>query len=139
MAINTCIGFAWRQLIMNEISIDAWEYLAVCVPIVVIFAPLGSFVASHVHRLVLAWLIYLLEIVSLVGGYSIVRPEWPLGLTGAGIILVGFVCFYVMRLLGVKLTKRILRENVGESEKVSIEKLIKVPSGDVEACDEQNR
>ena len=29
---------------------DAWGYLIVCVPIVVIFAPLGSIISSHFHR-----------------------------------------------------------------------------------------
>ena len=29
---------------------EAWEYMAVCVPIVVFFAPMGSLIASHFHR-----------------------------------------------------------------------------------------
>ena len=29
---------------------DAWGYLIVCVPFVVIFAPLGSLISSHFHR-----------------------------------------------------------------------------------------
>ena len=29
---------------------EAWGYLIVCVPIVVIFAPLGSIISSHFHR-----------------------------------------------------------------------------------------
>ena len=29
---------------------EAWEYMAVCVPIVVFCAPMGSLVASYFHR-----------------------------------------------------------------------------------------
>ena len=45
---------------------DAWSFLAVCVPIVVFFAPFGSFLASHFHRQVLAALIYILDSIALV-------------------------------------------------------------------------
>ena len=45
---------------------EAWEYMAVCVPVVVFFAPFGSFLASHFHRQVLAGLIYLLDTIALV-------------------------------------------------------------------------
>ena len=45
---------------------DAWGYLIVCVPIVVIFAPLGSILSSHFHRQVLAFLIYVLDTIALV-------------------------------------------------------------------------
>ena len=53
MAINTCVGFFWRELMTEEgVSQEAWEYTAVCVPIVVFCAPFGSLIASHFHRLV---------------------------------------------------------------------------------------
>ncbi|VDN01802.1 unnamed protein product [Thelazia callipaeda] len=45
---------------------DSWEYFAVCLPVVVIFAPIGSFIASYLHRLTLATLIYVLETIALV-------------------------------------------------------------------------
>ncbi len=45
---------------------EAWKFLAVCVPIVVFFAPFGSFLSSHFHRQVLAFLIYVLDTVALV-------------------------------------------------------------------------
>ena len=47
-------------------EVDSWNYLAVCVPIVVLFAPFGSFMSSHFHRQVLASLIYVLDTIALV-------------------------------------------------------------------------
>lgn len=45
---------------------EAWKYLAVVVPVVVFFGPLGSFLSSHFHRQVLAMLIYILDTLALV-------------------------------------------------------------------------
>ena len=50
----------------GDIEETAWTYFAVCVPIVVFFAPFGSFLSSHFHRQVLAALIYVLDTVALV-------------------------------------------------------------------------
>ena len=53
-------------MIDGGVEREAWDYLAVCVPIVVFFAPFGSFLSSHFHRQVLASLIYILDTVALV-------------------------------------------------------------------------
>ena len=53
----------------GDIEETAWTYFAVCVPIVVFFAPFGSFLSSHFHRQVLAALIYVLDTVALVRKY----------------------------------------------------------------------
>ena len=66
--INVLIlGFFWRELMTDTgAEPDSWKYLAVCVPIVVFFAPFGSFLSSHFHRQVLAALIYILDTIALV-------------------------------------------------------------------------
>ncbi len=56
-------------------EVESWRYLAVCVPIVVFFAPFGSYVSSHFHRQVLAILIYILDTIALVG--FTVNWNWP--------------------------------------------------------------
>ena len=66
--INVLIlGFFWRELMTDTgAEPDSWKFLAVCVPIVVFFAPFGSFLSSHFHRQVLAALIYILDTIALV-------------------------------------------------------------------------
>ena len=71
-------GFFWRGLMDGDIEETAWTYFAVCVPIVVFFAPFGSFLSSHFHRQVLAALIYVLDTVALVRKY-VLRPSNILG------------------------------------------------------------
>ena len=61
MAINTCVGFFWRGLVMQEIGTETWDYLMVCVPIVVFGAPIGFLIGSHFHRLVLACFVYVID------------------------------------------------------------------------------
>ncbi len=51
-------------------------YLAVTVPIVVFFAPFGSFLASHFHRLVLAYLVYALDTTALVSALALLEMDW---------------------------------------------------------------
>ena len=67
---------------MTETGVEeeAWGFLIVCVPIVVIFAPLGSILASHFHRQVLAFLIYILDTVALVTAFIVIPITLELGI-----------------------------------------------------------
>ena len=81
MAINTCVGFYWRQMMTSTgVEEDAWGFLAVCVPIVVIFAPLGSIISTHFHRQVLAVLVYILDTVALVTAFIVIPITLDLGI-----------------------------------------------------------
>uniref|UniRef100_A0A7E4VWZ9 Sulfite exporter TauE/SafE family protein n=1 Tax=Panagrellus redivivus TaxID=6233 RepID=A0A7E4VWZ9_PANRE len=85
MAANTCVGFFWRQLIMTAVDPVVWMHFSTSVPVVVLCAPLGSLLASHFHRLVLASFVYILEALALIG-FLATRPDLHLVLIGAGII-----------------------------------------------------
>ena len=50
---------------------EAWNYLAVVVPIAVASGPCGSLIASYLHRQVLAWFIYILDTLALVSSASL--------------------------------------------------------------------
>jgi len=104
MAINTCVGFYWRQIMTDTgVEEDAWGYLIVCVPIVVIFAPLGSIISSHFHRQVLAALVYLLDTIALVTAFVVIPITLELGIMSGSLLLGGFVIFYLMSKAGQKL------------------------------------
>ena len=101
MAINTCVGefiaarpvtflchssillsgFYWRQFMtVGGAEEEAWGYLIVCVPIVVVFAPLGSIISSHFHRQVLAAFVYLTDTAALITGLVVVPLTLQLGI-----------------------------------------------------------
>jgi uncharacterized membrane protein YfcA len=99
MAVNTCVGFFWRQLIMCDVSELAWEYFSVSVPVVVICAPLGSLIASHFHRLVLASFVYVLEIIAVIG-FLCTGPPTILIITGIVVVAFSFGLFLALSRLG---------------------------------------
>nr|CAD2179896.1 unnamed protein product [Meloidogyne enterolobii] len=96
---NTCVGFFWRHLIMSEVSTLAWNYFTCSVPVVVLFAPLGSLLASHFHRLVLASFVYVLEGLALLG-FLATGPEWRLIGIGSVIIFCSFFFFLAVSRIG---------------------------------------
>lgn len=117
MAINTVVGVLYREFAQGGVEPDAWGFLLVCAPIVCIGAPLGSVLGSFVHRLVLAWAVYITDTVQLVGAIVIVRPwikqnkpglEQPAHLAGtsAAIFFSGLLFFYALQLAGQKLLAR---------------------------------
>lgn len=110
MAGNTLIGFYWRQLMMQGIDMISYEYLAVCAPIVVVGAPLGSVFGSYFHRQVLASFNYFADTVALVSGFVIVKQDAILIAISIGIIVFGFVFFGLLCYLGHVLMHKILEE-----------------------------
>ena len=102
MAINSCICFYWRGMVMDEISQDAFDYLGVTVPIVTIMAPVGATLGSHFHRHVLASFIYILDTVALVTAFIILPLGTTLILVSVAIICGGFIFFGVLTYLGSK-------------------------------------
>lgn len=90
MAGNSLVGFYWRAVMLRGISLEAWEYLFVCIPIVVFGAPIGSVLGSHFHRLVLASLVIVIDTVALVSAFAIVKPLTPALIGSSVAFIVGF-------------------------------------------------
>uniref|UniRef100_A0A8R1XQN0 Membrane transporter protein n=2 Tax=Onchocerca TaxID=6281 RepID=A0A8R1XQN0_ONCVO len=103
MAANSMVGFFWRHFMQNAIQQESWEYFAVCIPIVVIFAPIGSFIASCLHRLTLASFIYILETTALVSALLIIKLDWPLIILTISIIIGSLIFYITMSQCGKKL------------------------------------
>ena len=114
MAINTSVGFAYRQFGMGGVEEDAWGFFAVCVPIVVIGAPLGAFFGSYAHRLTLASVIYIIDAAQLIGALVVIQPwttlktDTPLhlSLTSTALFLVGLVFFHLLSRWGLKMLEK---------------------------------
>ena len=53
-------------MVPTPVLFDAWKFLSVVIPIIVIFGPLGSYFGSHIHRNVKAILFNILSIMALV-------------------------------------------------------------------------
>ena len=115
---------------------DAWGYLIVCVPIVVIFAPLGSILSSHFHRQVLATLVYILDTVALITALVVIPLTLSLGIMwyvvcdlkmflilqifSGCLLLGGFVFFFILSKAGQRLMKSYQAEDAHETEAVEL-------------------
>uniref|UniRef100_A0A914Y4T4 Membrane transporter protein n=1 Tax=Panagrolaimus superbus TaxID=310955 RepID=A0A914Y4T4_9BILA len=104
MALLSQFSFFWRGIVTADIDLDALNYLRVSVPIVVFFAPFGSFLGSHFHRLTLAWLVCILEFVAYFG-FLFTLPPWPLLVASVTILFIGFVFFSFLSRAGKRLTE----------------------------------
>jgi len=138
MAGNTVVGFYWRQVMQQAISSEAYYYLAVCVPVVVLGAPIGSVIGSHFHRQILATLIYILDTVALISGYAIVPLTKVLIGLSVGIIVFGFLFFGLMAYAGQKIMEgleeqkeKLLQGQIGfreESDRIDLHHKHEMPS-----------
>lgn len=109
MAGNTVIAFIYRRYAIDTVSPEVYNLWLVCIPVVVIGAPLGAVVSSHFHKSVLAGLIYALDTVQLIGALYVVQP-WThthtsspihLCVTSAVILLAGMIFFTLLAKVGL--------------------------------------
>ncbi|CAD5227057.1 unnamed protein product [Bursaphelenchus xylophilus] len=114
MCVNTLTGFYWRHLIQDEISDLAWEYFAVSVPVAVTTSPLGALLSSHLHRQVLAFFIYILETLSVIG-WLITRPSVMLIGVGSFIVVFAVIFFTLISKSGQHRANEIVKSKSNES------------------------
>lgn len=119
MASNSIVAVIWRGVMQNEISMETWEFLAVCLPVVVIGAPFGSVLGSHFHRNVLAMLVIVLDTVALITAFIVIPQNLATGLLSMGMIIGGVVLFSVVAYVGNTLNRNTEDSN-DENDNVDI-------------------
>lgn len=92
MAINSIAGFYLHGVISQDIGI-VWEYWLMAIPIVVVGAPLGTYIASKVHHNVIA--VILLSLIAL----EVITTMWLIPFNNQQLIVTGItvvaisICF----------------------------------------------
>ena len=108
MAINAVLGMCFRfagiggQYAEGEQE-AVWNFVAVCIPIVVIGAPIGATISARVSRHVISGFIYFLDTVQFISAIAIIQP-WSkphpnnIGLSVAcvGTLLIGSGFFWLL-------------------------------------------
>jgi len=89
MGVNALVGFVWKGFFGSQaLAANAWDYWYVCVPIVVVGAPLGvRFIAGR-SRLFIAGFLYLSILVQFILAIAIIPQSWNL-LAFSSVTLVG--------------------------------------------------
>lgn len=102
MGVNALIGFAWKSLAGGGMEPDAWNYWWVCVPIVVIGAPVGAWFIKHRSRLFVSRLLYASILAQFVAALWIIPFTPPLALFSTAVFLSGLAFFRWMANRGVR-------------------------------------
>ena len=93
MGLNAVEAFFWRAVVMNEVDDTAWEFFGACVPIVVVGAPLGSLLGSHLHRQFLAFSLYIVTVASIIGAFCVVEQTPTTIILSISVMLVSCLLF----------------------------------------------
>ncbi len=75
MTIETILGFFIHAGVIGDFQQEAFEMWIACIPFVIIFAPLGSFVISKLPRKTIAAFLYSILIVQFFGAMWVIRPN----------------------------------------------------------------
>ncbi len=93
MTIETIIGFFYHHFIFEDITITSYNMWLSSIPIVVFFAPLGTYVMSKLPIKHYSFFLYTLFIVQYVGAIYVLRPSLYLQLVSFTIIVFVFFIF----------------------------------------------
>jgi uncharacterized protein len=75
MTFETILGFFIHKSVIGDFQHEAFEMWIACIPFVIIFAPLGSFVISKLPRKTIATFLYIILIVQFFGAMWVIRPN----------------------------------------------------------------
>ncbi len=81
MGLNSLVGFFAHGALAQDIGL-AWNYWLVCVPVVLVGAPLGALIAAHLCRDHI--IIFLLTLI----GVDVVRTIWLVPLTATMVLVI---------------------------------------------------
>lgn len=89
MTIETLLGIFVHTKIIGDFSPLSFELWLVCIPIVVIFAPLGAFVISRMPRKTIATILYTILFVQFVGAMWVIKPSFNQVISCGVVLLIG--------------------------------------------------
>ncbi len=93
MTIETILGFALHGLILQDINHKSYQMWLSCIPIVIFFAPLGTYVMSKISNKTFSNFLYFIFLIQYAGAIYVIRPGWLLSIFSLMIILTGMVLF----------------------------------------------
>lgn len=128
MALNAIIGVICRVVGIGGAYAPGqqeavWNFVSVCVPIVVIGAPLGATISARLPRHWLAYLIYFLDTVQFVSALAVIQP-WGkpspnniwLCVTSGATLIIGSGIFFCIAKAGEERGEVEIKEDKGTDE-----------------------
>ncbi len=118
MGMNALFGFLWKGGIGAGMPTAAWEYWYVCVPVVVLGAPLGAWFISKRSRQLVVNFLYVSIFVQYIAALIILPHSTELALFSAVIVLAGVLGFRMMTVYGDRFNMRIPKKIKQQAAKI---------------------
>ncbi len=96
MASNAVLGFMLHHLVLADIAPVVYNYWLVCIPVVLLGAPLGAFTINRVPRLHIVNFLVLIILIQFVGAILILRPTGRLLTFSIGSFVAGIIIFFIL-------------------------------------------
>ena len=96
MAVNALTGFLLHKFIIGDIDPVVYNYWLVCIPVVMLGAPLGAFVVSKAKRLHIINFLCFIILVQFIGAILIIKPKGDLLLFSIGGFFAGIIIFFLL-------------------------------------------
>ncbi|MEX1362536.1 MAG: sulfite exporter TauE/SafE family protein [Nannocystaceae bacterium] len=100
MALNAVVGFAWKQGALGGMEVEAFRYWYVCIPVVVVGAPLGAWFITDRSRLFVAAILYTSIGIQFIVALIVIPQTVSLLVTSIATFTVGALAFRTMGRLG---------------------------------------
>lgn len=98
MTIETILGFFLHFAFIEDFQSQAFEMWIACIPFVIIFAPLGSYVVSKLPRKAIANFLCIILIVQFIGAIWVIKPNFIQILSIVFTLTTGLFLFYYLSL-----------------------------------------
>ncbi|HQV66132.1 MAG TPA: sulfite exporter TauE/SafE family protein [Saprospiraceae bacterium] len=96
MTIETIFGFFLHAVVIRDMTPATYNMWLSCIPIVVFFAPLGTFIMNKLSNKHFSHFLYFIFIIQYVGAMFVIRPGLGYSLLSVGIIICGIVFFRII-------------------------------------------
>ncbi len=103
MAINSVVGFMLHYLIIKDFGVQEFNYWLVCIPIVVVGAPLGAYFINNRTRVFISKFLYVVIIAQFIGALLIIKPTGNLLLFSTIVFVLGLIFFFGFSWLSKKI------------------------------------
>ena len=97
MALNSAIGFLLHKFIMGDFIAPVSNYWLAAVPVVVIGAPLGTIICSHLNKNTIIRVLLVLILIDLISSLLLIPLTIPVITTGIIVFLTFTILYYLMR------------------------------------------
>jgi uncharacterized membrane protein YfcA len=99
MTGNTIIGFLIHVFLLRDFGVEEFNYLLVCIPVVIFFAPFGAYLINQKTRNFISNFLYTVLIAQFLGALIILKPTGFLAWFSLATFITGLIFFFSIRRL----------------------------------------